>query len=96
MHLQYPPFAFSRAIDQAFAWLIQSGRLKGFSVVPSLVVQRKISKSDINFVSDDVSPQGPDARQGTAEAAKFRGWKEDLMNGVLGGTRDVPWIQISS
>ncbi|TEB11594.1 hypothetical protein FA13DRAFT_1600774, partial [Coprinellus micaceus] len=47
LHLQHPPFAFSRAIDQAFAWLVQSGRLKSFSVVPSLVVQRKISKSDI-------------------------------------------------
>ncbi|KJA20831.1 hypothetical protein HYPSUDRAFT_166395 [Hypholoma sublateritium FD-334 SS-4] len=47
LHLRHPPFAYSRAIDQALAWLIESGRLKSFSAVPSLVVQRKISKSDV-------------------------------------------------
>ncbi|KAH6905806.1 hypothetical protein BKA70DRAFT_459416 [Coprinopsis sp. MPI-PUGE-AT-0042] len=47
LHFQYPPFAYSRGIDQAFAWLIESGRIKSFSVVPSIVVQRKISSSDI-------------------------------------------------
>ncbi|PPQ73269.1 hypothetical protein CVT26_015227 [Gymnopilus dilepis] len=47
LHLRYPPFAFSRAIDQALSWLIQSGRLRSYSVVPSLVVQRKIEKSDV-------------------------------------------------
>ncbi|KAF8179133.1 hypothetical protein BJ912DRAFT_983101 [Pholiota molesta] len=47
LHLQYTPFAYSRAIDQAFAWLVQSHRLKSFSVVPSLVVQRKVTKSDV-------------------------------------------------
>ncbi|KAF8168506.1 hypothetical protein B0H34DRAFT_685819 [Crassisporium funariophilum] len=47
LHLRYPPFAFSRAIDQAFSWLVESGRLKSFSVVPSLVVQRKIAESDV-------------------------------------------------
>ncbi|KAL4265701.1 Glycosyltransferase family 25 protein [Pleurotus pulmonarius] len=46
-HLSYPPFAYSRAIDQAFAWLIVSGRLQSYSIVPSLVVQRKIERSDI-------------------------------------------------
>ncbi|CAA7267312.1 unnamed protein product [Cyclocybe aegerita] len=47
VHLRYPPFAFSRAIDQAIAWLVESGRLKSYSVVPSLVVQRKVSTSDV-------------------------------------------------
>ncbi|KAG2023913.1 hypothetical protein CC2G_001516 [Coprinopsis cinerea AmutBmut pab1-1] len=47
LHLRYPPFAYSRAIDQAISWLITSGRLKSYSVVPSLVVQRKIQTSDI-------------------------------------------------
>ncbi|KAF8972446.1 hypothetical protein BDZ97DRAFT_1781035 [Flammula alnicola] len=47
LHLRYPPFAYSRAIDQAFSWLVESGRLKSFSVVPSLVVQRKIAESDV-------------------------------------------------
>lgn len=47
LHLRYPPFAYSRAIDQAIAWLIQRGKLKSFSVVPSLMVQRKITTSDV-------------------------------------------------
>ncbi|KAF9473873.1 hypothetical protein BDN70DRAFT_843041, partial [Pholiota conissans] len=47
LHLRHPPFAYSRAIDQAFAWLVHSGRLKSFSVVPSLVIQRKLTKSDV-------------------------------------------------
>jgi len=47
-HLRYPPFAYSRALDQAFSWLIESGRLRAFSVVPSVVVQRKVSSSDVS------------------------------------------------
>ncbi|KIM39001.1 hypothetical protein M413DRAFT_234035 [Hebeloma cylindrosporum] len=47
LHLRYPPFAFSRAIDQAFAWLVESNRVKSYSIVPSLVVQRKVAESDI-------------------------------------------------
>lgn len=46
-HLRYPPFAYSRALDHAFAWLIESGRLRAYSVVPSVVVQRKDTPSDI-------------------------------------------------
>ncbi|KAI0063247.1 hypothetical protein BV25DRAFT_1786125, partial [Artomyces pyxidatus] len=46
-HLRHPPFAYSRAIDQALAWLVQSGRLQAFSVVPPLVVQRKVAGSDV-------------------------------------------------
>ena len=45
--MKYPPFAYSRGIDQAYAWLIESGRIKSFSVVPSIIVQRKVSSSDI-------------------------------------------------
>lgn len=46
-HLRHPPFAYSRAIDQALAWLTQSGRLRAFSIVPSVVVQRKVVVSDV-------------------------------------------------
>ncbi|KAI0307490.1 hypothetical protein B0F90DRAFT_1621266 [Multifurca ochricompacta] len=46
-HLSHPPFAYSRAIDQALAWLVQSGRLRAFSIVPPVVVQRKIDSSDV-------------------------------------------------
>jgi hypothetical protein len=45
--LLYPPFAYSRALDQAFAWLVISERLKSYSVVPSVVVQRKVGGSDV-------------------------------------------------
>ncbi|CAK5279231.1 unnamed protein product [Mycena citricolor] len=46
-HLSHPPFSYSRAYDRAVAWLVQSGRMTGFSVVPSVVVQRKIGSSDV-------------------------------------------------
>ncbi|KAF8439285.1 hypothetical protein L210DRAFT_3541758 [Boletus edulis BED1] len=44
-HLRYPPFAYSRALDQAYAWLIRSGRLRSYSIVPSLIVQKKSAAS---------------------------------------------------
>ncbi|KAI5123231.1 hypothetical protein M0805_001320 [Coniferiporia weirii] len=40
-HLAYPPFAFSRALDQALAHLVRTHRIRSFSVVPSIVVQRR-------------------------------------------------------
>jgi GR25 family glycosyltransferase involved in LPS biosynthesis len=46
-HLEYPPFAYSRAIDQAYVHLLQTGRIRAFSVAPALVIQRKQDKSDI-------------------------------------------------
>ncbi|KAH7923769.1 hypothetical protein BV22DRAFT_1014704 [Leucogyrophana mollusca] len=49
LHLRYPPFAYSRALDQAFSWLVESGRLRSYSVVPSVIVQRKTEKSDVMF-----------------------------------------------
>jgi len=47
LHLRHAPFAYSRAVDQALAWLVRSGRLRAFSVVPPVVVQRKIASSDV-------------------------------------------------
>ncbi|KAJ3485800.1 hypothetical protein NLI96_g4684 [Meripilus lineatus] len=66
-YLQYPPFAYSRALDQALAWLIMEDKIKSFTIVPSLVVQRKISASDI-----DGGPSGFGSS-----------WKERLIDGVL-------------
>ena len=66
-HLLYPPFAYSRALDQAFSWLVQSGRLKSFSVVPSVVIQHKLSGSDIDG----------------GENGLGSGWKEKLEHGIL-------------
>ncbi|OSD05740.1 hypothetical protein PYCCODRAFT_1432275 [Trametes coccinea BRFM310] len=67
-HLTFPPFAYSRALDQALAWLIQSKRVKAFSLVPSLVVQYKVTESDID--------QGAN---GTGSS-----WRDRLANGLLG------------
>ncbi|KAJ7362959.1 hypothetical protein DFH08DRAFT_1025500 [Mycena albidolilacea] len=49
LDLTYPRFAYSRAIDHALAWVVQSGRLNAFSVVPSVIVQRKIGNSDVGM-----------------------------------------------
>lgn len=68
LHLRHPPFAYSRAIDQAMSWLIQSGRLRAFSAVPSLIVQRKVAESDIDSGNSGIGSL----------------WREHLENGVLG------------
>ena len=66
-HLRYPPFAFSRALDQAYAWLVMSGRINSYSVVPSIVVQRKVTWSDVD--------------EGTAGLGSE--WKDTLVDGIL-------------
>lgn len=71
-HLNYPPFAYSRALDQALAWLIRSGRINSYSVVPSLVIQRKKSKSDVDGGAYGVGSN----------------WKEGLVDGVLDALED--------
>lgn len=50
--LRYPQFAYSRAIDEALAWLVESGQLKAYSLSPSVVVQRKVDGGDIFKGSD--------------------------------------------
>ena len=65
LHLLYPPFAYSRALDQAFAWLVQSGRVRAFSIVPSLVIQHKLTGSDIDG----------------GENGLGSGWKDQLEHG---------------
>jgi hypothetical protein len=47
-HLEYPPFTYSRAIDQAYAWLIANRWITAFSFVPQLAIQRKMDRSDIS------------------------------------------------
>ncbi|KAJ4495915.1 hypothetical protein C8J55DRAFT_445037, partial [Lentinula edodes] len=51
-HLEYPPFAYSRAIDQAYAWLVSSGRINAYSVVGSVVVQVKGTVTDSGSSND--------------------------------------------
>ena len=67
LHLRHLPFAYSRALDQAFAWLVLDGRLSAFSVVPSVVVQRKADGSDIDSGADGMGS----------------GWRDHLEHGVL-------------
>lgn len=66
-HLQHPPFAYSRALDQAYSWLIVSGRVQSYSIVPSLVVQRKITASDVD----------------AGESGVGSVWKDSLDDGIL-------------
>lgn len=66
-HLRHPPFAYSRALDQAYVWLIMSGRVESYSVVPSVVVQRKVTWSDVD---------GGETGLGSE-------WKETLADGIL-------------
>ncbi|KAF8143308.1 hypothetical protein K438DRAFT_1994029 [Mycena galopus ATCC 62051] len=75
LHLMHPPFAYSRAIDHALAWLVRSARLNSFSVVPSVVVQRKVGKSDVM----------PMAGKG-----KESGWRDRLVHGVLANSDARP------
>lgn len=66
-HLRYVPFAYSRALDQAYSWLILSGRVRSYSVVPSVVVQRKVGRSDID----------------PGESGVGSHWRESLRDGVF-------------
>ena len=68
LHLRYPQFAYSRALDQAYAWLVQSGRIRAYSIVPSVVIQRKVSGSDVMHGVD----------------GSGSGWRERLVRGVFG------------
>lgn len=49
-HLRHPPFAYSRSVDTALEWLIRSGRIKSYTVVPPPMIQRKMAKSDVTLV----------------------------------------------
>lgn len=46
-YLRQPSFAYGRALDQAIVHLIQTDRIKSFSVYPSVVIQTKDVASDI-------------------------------------------------
>ncbi|EJT99078.1 hypothetical protein DACRYDRAFT_82988 [Dacryopinax primogenitus] len=46
-HLRAPAFAYSRALDQAYVYLIQRKRIKAFSFYPSIAIQTKDLSSDI-------------------------------------------------
>ncbi|KAK7040866.1 hypothetical protein VNI00_009462 [Paramarasmius palmivorus] len=91
-HLTYPPFAYSRAIDQAYAWLVKSGRLKSFSIVPGVVIQRRAA--ELGWYDWVLSwwPWNEVARDSDVWKSGSR-WKDKLHNGVFGAMRVEKGIQ---
>ncbi|KAJ3794591.1 hypothetical protein GGU11DRAFT_292562 [Lentinula aff. detonsa] len=53
-HLRHEPFAYGRSVDLAIAWLILEKRIKSFTVVPPLVIQRKVTKTDITVFGGSI------------------------------------------
>lgn len=49
LYLQYTRFAYSRALDHAYAHLITEGLIQAISLVPSIAVQRKALGSDVRL-----------------------------------------------
>jgi len=47
VHLRHMPLAYSRPIDAAMSMLVEKQRVKSFSIVPSIISQRKCLISDI-------------------------------------------------
>ncbi|KAF7309078.1 hypothetical protein MKEN_01109500 [Mycena kentingensis (nom. inval.)] len=66
-HLTLPSFAYSRPIDNAIAHLIETDRVKSYTVVPNVIIQRdKRGVSDISGRLDNVG-----------------GWEAKLVNGFF-------------
>ncbi|KAF5385641.1 hypothetical protein D9757_005489 [Collybiopsis confluens] len=74
-HLEYPPFAYSRAIDQAYAWLVMSERIKAYSVVGSVIVQ----------VKTGVGGNG-DVWHSEGVGEKVSTWNEELLEPAMGAS----------
>ncbi|KAL5523176.1 hypothetical protein ACEPAF_1443 [Sanghuangporus sanghuang] len=91
MHLTYPPFAFSRALDQAIAHLIRTRRIQSYSVVPSIVVQRRCPRADSDNNIDDLL--GDDDRQKNVTKCRYSGMDEegDSDIWVSGGKQGSRW-----
>ncbi|KAJ4471559.1 hypothetical protein J3R30DRAFT_1094298 [Lentinula aciculospora] len=53
-HLRHEPFAYSRSVDLATAWLISDKRIKSFTVVPPVIIQRKVTKTDITLFGGSI------------------------------------------
>ncbi|KAL5522579.1 hypothetical protein ACEPAG_8596 [Sanghuangporus baumii] len=74
-HLTYPPFAFSRALDQAIAHLIWTRKIRSYSVVPSIVVQRRCPLVNIDDSPEhEVSEKG---EQRNVTRCSYLGMDED-------------------
>ncbi|KAF9067950.1 hypothetical protein BDP27DRAFT_1328039 [Rhodocollybia butyracea] len=49
-HLRHEQFAYGRSVDLATEWLVWEKRVKSFTVVPPVSIQRKVTKTDITLV----------------------------------------------
>lgn len=53
-HLRHEQYAYGRAVDEAFAWLVSSKRVNSFTTVPPLIIQRKVTETDISLEGNDL------------------------------------------
>ncbi|KAH8814684.1 hypothetical protein DL96DRAFT_1624568, partial [Flagelloscypha sp. PMI_526] len=53
-HLRHDQYAYGRAVDEAFEWLVWQKRIKAFTTVPPLIIQRKVTKTDISIEGNDL------------------------------------------
>lgn len=86
-YLTFPPFAFSRALDQAIAHLVWSGRLRAYSVVPAIVAQRRCAEGQPSVEcvgNSDIWQEG-----GGSAGSRWRDRLEDsALAHILGSTDD--------
>ncbi|KAF5390330.1 hypothetical protein D9757_002947 [Collybiopsis confluens] len=53
-HLRHEQFAYGRSVDLATEWLVWGRRVKSFTVVPPVSIQRKLTKSSITLAGGAV------------------------------------------
>ncbi|KAJ3861601.1 hypothetical protein EV359DRAFT_66348 [Lentinula novae-zelandiae] len=99
-HLEYPPFAYSRAIDQAYAWLVSSGRINAYSVVGSVVVQVKGTVTDSGS-SNDKGDEAHESGEGEGSIGIGDVWRPGRKEnkegtGTGNGTEALPVVSTSS
>ncbi|KAH7877754.1 uncharacterized protein C8R40DRAFT_1095048 [Lentinula edodes] len=94
-HLEYPPFAYSRAIDQAYAWLVSSNKINAYSVVGSVIVQVKgtvTNSSSPNDKGDEVHESG----EGEGSIGIGDVWRPGRKEDAGNGTGALPVVSTSS
>ncbi|KAH8113787.1 hypothetical protein DFH11DRAFT_1689199 [Phellopilus nigrolimitatus] len=80
-HLAHAPFAFSRALDQALAHLVRARRIRGFSVVPSIVVQRRCA---VGAGAEECEhAEGGDSDIWVSEGRRGSRWRDRLEDSAL-------------
>ncbi|KAF8510337.1 hypothetical protein JB92DRAFT_2791854 [Gautieria morchelliformis] len=80
--LSTPGFAHSRALDQAISWLISTGKIRSYSVVPAIVVQSKRTASDI-WRTRPGAKHHQEGQRGSDDSDKGSKWRGVLMASTL-------------